>query len=249
MGVKHELKVLFEKLTRTHVYRDLPRGTNLFDDLREWLPNLRVETVFDVGANVGQSARKYLNEFPGSQIYCFEPVGENFKKLQESLSGQDRVQCFKLALSSAKGTGEMVLAGNSQMFFLSRDVPGTPSQSSLRLEEVPVETLDGFCRDRNIDRISFLKIDTEGNDLEVLKGAEELLSLQKIDVVEVEAGMNGRNERHVPFGDFTAFLEARNYSLFGVYDQAHEWPTREPHHRRSNPVFISEQTIRGNTVR
>ena len=247
MGVRHELKVFFEKLTRTHVYRDLPRGTNLFDDLREWLPNLRVETVFDVGANVGQSARKYLHEFPGSQIYCFEPVGENFKKLEENLRGQDKVQSLKLALSSAKGTGQMVPGGDSQMFFLSRDVPGTPSQSSVRLEEVPLETLDGFCRDRNIDRVGFLKIDTEGNDLEVLKGAEGLLSQQKIDVVEVEAGMNSKNIRHVPFGEFTGFLEARQYYLFGVYDQAHEWPTKEPHLRRSNPVFISEHTIRGNT--
>ena len=249
MGVRHELKVLFEKLTRTHVYRDLPRGTNLFDDLREWLPNLRVETVFDVGANVGQSARKYLHEFPGSQIYCFEPVGENFKKLEENLRGQGKVQSFKLALSSAKGTGQMAPGGGSQMFFLSRDVPGTPSQSPVRLEEVPLETLDGFCWDRKIDRISFLKIDTEGNDLEVLKGAEELLSLQNIDVVEVEAGMNGKNKRHVPLGDFIVFLEARSYYLFGVYDQAHEWPAREPQLRRSNLVFISERTIHGNTGR
>jgi FkbM family methyltransferase len=249
MGVRHELKLLFEKLTRTHVYRDLPRGINLFDDLRQWLPNLRVETVFDVGANVGQSARKYLNEFPGSRIYCFEPVGENLQKLEENLRGQRNVQSFKLALSSAKGTGEMELGGDSQMFLLSRDVPGTQSQSSKRLEEVPLETLDGFCRDRNIDLISFLKIDTEGNDLEVLKGAEGLLSQQKIDVVEVETGMNGKNQRHVPFGDFTVFLEARRYFLFGVYDQAHEWPTREPHLRRSNAVFISERTVHGNTGR
>jgi FkbM family methyltransferase len=249
MGVRHELKVLFEKLTQTHVYRDLPRGTNLFHDLRGWLPNLRVETVFDVGANVGQSAQKYLIEFPDSQIYCFEPVEENFLKLQESLRGQEKAQSFKLALSSAKGTGHIAPGGSSQMFFLLRDVPGTPSQSSVCLEEIPLETLDGFCRDRRIGRMSFLKIDTEGNDLEVLKGAEELLSLQNIDVVEVEAGMNGKNKRHVPFGDFTVFLEARNYALFGVYDQAHEWPAREPQLRRSNLVFISERTIHGNTGR
>jgi FkbM family methyltransferase len=249
MGVRHELKLLFEKLTRTHVYRDLSRGINLFEDLRQWLPSLRIEIVFDVGANVGQSARKYMNEFHGSRIYCFEPVGENFQKLVENLRGQQNVQSFKLALSSANGTGEMVPGGGSEMFFLSRDVLGTQPQSSTRLEEVPLETLDGFCRDRNIDWISFLKIDTEGNDLEVLKGAEGLLSQQKIDVVEVEAGMNGKNERHVPFGDFTMFLEARQYYLFGVYDQTHEWPTREPHLRRSNAVFISERTIHGNTRR
>jgi FkbM family methyltransferase len=249
MGVKQKLKLLFEKLTRIHVYRDLPRGIDLFDDLRLWLPNLCVETVFDVGANVGQSARKYLTEFPGSPIYCFEPVGENFQKLEENLRGQQNVQSFKLALSSAKGTGEMELGGDSRMFFLSRDVPATQSQSSTRVEEVPLETLDGFCRSRNIDWISFLKIDTEGNDLEVLKGAEGLLSQQKIDVVEVEAGMNGKNERHVPFGDFTVFLEARQYYLFGIYEQTHEWPTSEPHLRRSNAVFISERTIHGNTGR
>jgi FkbM family methyltransferase len=227
----------------------VPRGVDLFDDIRLHLPNLRVEVVFDVGANLGQSARRYLNEFSGSSIYCFEPVEATFLLLQGNLCGRNNIHCFKLALSSAGGTAEMVLEGSSDLFFLPKESSGTQFHNASRLEEVELETLDGFCAHRKIERINFLKIDTEGNDLEVLKGAEEMLSQHRIDVVEVEAGMNSKNQRHVPFGDFDKYFEDRNYYLFGIYDQMHEWPTKQPHLRRSNLVFISEESIKANPKR
>jgi hypothetical protein len=74
MTVKRGIRLLFEKLTGTRIYRHVPHGADLFEDLRRSLPAFRVETVFDVGANVGQSATAYLRNFTGATIYCFEPV-------------------------------------------------------------------------------------------------------------------------------------------------------------------------------
>jgi hypothetical protein len=76
-----------------------------------------------------------------------------------------------------------------------------------------------------------------------------MLSRQQIDAVEVEAGMNSKNRRHVPFDVFSKFFEERNYFLFGIYEQVNEWPTKEPHLRRSNPVFISDRVIKANIGR
>jgi hypothetical protein len=56
--------------------------------------------------------------------------------------------------------------------------------------------------------------------------------------------MNSKNRRHVPFDVFTKFFERKNYFLFGVYEQVNEWPTKEPHLRRTNPVFISDKIIK-----
>lgn len=248
MSAKRGIKKIFEGLTGTHVYRTLPRGIDPFHDVRRYLPRLEVNVVFDVGAHQGQSAQKYLSNFPGATIYCFEPAENTFLQLLESLRGRDNVHIFKLALGAARGMGEMVTEGDSDMFFLLR-VPRQQASGASRLEEVELETIDGFCGDNNIDHIDYLKIDTEGGDLDVLKGADRMLARHQIDVVEVEAGMNSRNGRHVPFDAFGRFFEDKNYFLFGIYEQMNEWPTKEPHLRRTNPVFISDKVIKANTAR
>lgn len=171
-----------------------------------------------------------------------------FHQLQNNLHGYDNVLTFRTALGAAKGTGRMVLEGSHDMFFLlntSRDVAVSDKSP---VEEVSLDTLDGFCLDHNITHINYLKIDTEGGDMDVLRGAENILTRQQVDVVEVEAGMNIRNRRHVPFAALSKFFEEENYFLFGVYEQVNEWPTKEPHLRRTNPVFISDRVIKANAA-
>lgn len=112
-------------------------------------------------------------------------------------------------------------------------------QHGVATREVSIETLDRFCEHQGINHIGFLKIDTEGGDFDVLCGAAGMLATQQIDLVEVEAGMNSGNKRHVPFEKLKAILEDSGYLLFGIYEQIHEWPTKEPHLRRTNLVFNS----------
>ena len=82
MSLKSKVKMLIERLTDTHIYRELPRGIDFIQDIANSLPRYRVDIVFDVGANVGQSAKIYLARFPRSHIYCFEPVINTFHNLQ-----------------------------------------------------------------------------------------------------------------------------------------------------------------------
>ena len=70
-----------------------------------------------------------------------------------------------------------------------------------------------------------------------------MLSEQKVDLIQVEVGMNPRNDRHVPFESIKNFLESHNYFLFGIYEQVLEWPSKRPYLRRTNPVFISQRLI------
>ena len=66
-----------------------------------------------------------------------------------------------------------------------------------------------------------------------------MLSRAAIDFVEVEAGMNPLNSLHVPLEEMKTFLEARDYLLFGLYEQRHDFTTGLPILRRANAVFIS----------
>ena len=248
MSYKGAIRRLVEKLTGTKikVYRVQPRGIDPFEDLVNDLPKLRVQTVFDVGANTGQSAESFLRRFPDSTIYCFEPAEDTFRQLQSAFHTDDRVSCFRLAMSSTKGTGKMVLDERPDMRYLAK--PSSPGEAApaTGLEDVGTETVDGFCADRGIDRIDFLKIDTEGHDLEVLKGTVRLLASQCVDVVEVEAGMNIENKRHIGFADLDRFLQGRDYFLFGIYEQVSEWPTHGPQLRRTNPIYISRRVLEAN---
>jgi FkbM family methyltransferase len=243
---KQRLRRLFEKLTGTRIYRTLPRGIDRFADVENWLPNLHIGIVFDVGANIGQSARSYLANFPNAQIYCFEPVGATHRQLERQLRGYANVRSFKLALGAEAGPGTMVLEGSPDMFFLRRGADAVTTPDDAPVERVAVETLDNFCRSHAIDHIHYLKIDAEGADLDVLLGGEGLLNGQHVDVVEAECGMHGQNKRHVALDTLAKFLEDRSYRLFGIYEQVHEWPTGAPNLRRANPIFISDSVIREN---
>ena len=142
----------------------------------------------------------------------------------------------------------MVLAQTSDSSFLQHLSRNSDILDAPSLEEVAIDTIDRFCSNRSIDRINYLKIDTEGGDLEVLRGAEAMLSRQCVDLIQVEAGMNRTNRIHVPISHFTAFLEERNYFLFGIYDQMNEFQVGKPNLRRTNPVFMSARLIEANSA-
>ena len=224
----------------------MPYGVDLFEDIKNRLSMFQIGIVFDVGANIGQSAQKYLKWFPKSKIYCFEPVESTFKQLKENFLKKDNINCFQLAFSASKRKGEMALQNDSDVSFLINPSENVLNNFEFAKEKVDVETLDEFCVEMNIDCINFLKIDTEGGDLDVLRGSENLLNKQMINMVQVEAGMNSRNKRHVPFEKLKQYLETKNYFLFGIYEQVNDRFAKEPHLRRSNPVFISEQMIKAN---
>jgi len=248
MSLRRMVRELIEQLTDTHIYRILPRGIDFVQDIANSLPMYRTDIVFDIGANVGQSSKLFLAKFPSSHIYCFEPVSDTFRQLQHNLEGNERVDCYRLAFGSSKSTGKMVLQGSADMFFLLDQSKESPMNKNVPTESVNIVTLDEFCHTKGIDHISYLKIDTEGGDLDVLKGAVSMLTDQRIDLVQVEAGMNPTNSRHVSLESLKAFLESHRYFLFGIYEQVNEWLAREPHLRRTNPVFISQQMIERNRM-
>ena len=239
MGLKSLAKRFIESRTNTRLFRDLPRGTDLFFDVREYLPHFDVRVVFDVGANVGQSATPFLEHFPECRVYCFEPAQDNFQKLRQRLGSHERVRCVQAALGRSAGQVRMILGRRGDRFRLAQ---GNGSAATDEVTTtVPIDSIDAYAASADVERIDFLKIDTEGHDLAVLEGARRMLSEGRVRMVQVEAGMNPENTLHVPLHRLQRFLEEHDYYLFAFYEQHHEWPTQQPHLRRTNPVFVSRE--------
>jgi FkbM family methyltransferase len=233
---KSRLKGLVENVTNSRIYHNfLPTGVDISYDFNKSLKNLKVNTIFDVGANIGQSAEKFIEDYPNSRIYCFEPVTSTFEILNTKFKNTQQITCHKFALGAIPKTTSIIIEGSTNdCSYISDIIP-----DDTNAETIEVKTLDIFCEETGIKKIDFLKIDTEGNDLEVLKGAERMLSGHSIGAIQVEASMNSENKLHVPFEVFKSFFESKGYYLFKIYDQVQE--NNSPIQRRSNPVFISDK--------
>lgn len=235
------LRSAAERLFNVRIYRVTPRGMDTAADIRRAFPDFRVATVFDIGANVGQSADSFLADFCDAQIWSFEPSHSTFEQLKAWFQDTSRVSCFNYAMSDHAGTANMERTDESVMRRLMADDTGGDQPETV--ESVELITLDAFCDEQGVDRIDYLKIDTEGHELQVLAGAGHMLDTDAIAILELELGMNIDNRRHTRFEDAKAILEAKGYRIFAITEQTAEFPTKQPHLRRVNAVFVSGTLI------
>lgn len=143
-------------------------------------------TFFDVGANIGVytlPAAGLVGE--SGQVHAFEPAPAMFEHLGASvaLSRFRNVTLNAAAAGDQAGTVTLHLAEDPRH---SGWHSLAPSEKRQRRVEVPCVTLDGYVRDRGIRRVDFLKVDVEGGELLVLRGARELLSGEGAPMVQAE---------------------------------------------------------------
>lgn len=151
----------------------------------------------DVGANIGEYAKRLINEFPNSNIYAFEPHPLNFMRLKQSIG--HAASCFSSALGAC--TEEIDLFDRadddgSEHASVLKDVITDLRGKDFVSHKVKSTTLDSFTKANNITFIDFLKIDTEGYEFDVLVGARELISEQRVGVIQFEFNDAARVSRH-----------------------------------------------------
>lgn len=230
-------KDLAETVLNCRIYRNsLPRGTDLFIDLDRAFGLHRFKTVFDVGANIGQSAVAYLKHFSDAQVYSFEPVHQTFLHLDQLRQRNERLHTFQCAMGKQRG-------------HLSINVSPNSLTSSIRhyrdddvAEEVAVDTISEFCAAHDIQQIDFLKIDTEGYEPEVLAGCQSLLQNQLVKIVYAECEPIGSSDYFASLPELATLLSPFGYELFGIYGQQPHWDGK-----RSilyvNPAFVSSDLV------
>ncbi len=198
--------------------------------MADWTPKL----IFDVGANVGQSAASYALQFPDAVIHCFEPSPATYGTLVEGVAQFPNVVTHCLALGRADAVLELTQGSLPGMNHLLAQT--APAQANT--VQVQVRTGAGLFHGLKASRIDYLKIDTEGHDYDVLLGF--LPVLDAVDFIEVEASMNPANKSHVPLRKFEDLLWHLGFHLFHIFELKMEWKRSGRYAlRRCNAVFIN----------
>lgn len=142
--------------------------------------------AMDIGANVGLYTVGMAAV--GFRVHSFEPVDSTFERLAENIAAtgiQSQVTLNKSAMGDRCGTAKFIVEPDSPAtnhFSAQRDVALT-NRSEI---SVQVTTLDTYMREHALDSIDFLKIDVEGFEPAVLRGARETLSRRAIHVILLE---------------------------------------------------------------
>lgn len=166
---------------------DVVSGERRF--MKEILGSLAAPTVVDVGANDGGYSSAVMDVNGRARIFAFEPHPETYKRLSSRMSSAQNFFAVNSACGSAPGNFTLydhAAGSGTEHASLHRGVIERIHRDESIQHVVSVTTLDRFAADRGIEFIHLLKIDTEGNELDVLKGAADLLREGRIRAIQFE---------------------------------------------------------------
>lgn len=157
--------------------------TRLLFQLSKLKSNFNV--VFDVGANVGEYSLFLQNILKPKKIFAFEPVPKIYDLLEINCQSYKNIFIKNIALNDNDKPIKFHYSPSAS--YLSSSVVSVFKKD---VEEIFVSSVSGddFCKVNMIEKIDFLKIDTEGNDFNVLKGFDKILSKGNIRIIQFEYG-------------------------------------------------------------
>jgi FkbM family methyltransferase len=192
--------------------------------LRALLAHLNVDCVLDVGANVGQYhdflRDKVLYDGP---IVSFEPVSRHVELLRERARADANWHIEGYALGAKDGNLPInVMVSDQFSSFLQPDNSRVREIDTLNtpchVENVTVRTLDvvlPVLRERLGFERPYLKLDTQGFDIEVLQGGRE--SLAEMRALQTEASVIGIYKGMPQYMDIIRYLDQRGFDITGLY--------------------------------
>ena len=176
-----------------------------------------VQTVLDIGANVGQFGCDLRRaKFAGS-IVSVEPLAAAYRQLQEQAAADPAWTTERAAVSDQAGTLTMNIAGNSVsssvLPMLTDHIEAAPQARYVSTEEVPATTVDDLVARHRLDPAStLLKIDVQGYEKSVLDGAAQ--TLEQFAGVRTEMSLVPLYEGQALLPEILAYLDKHGFDLW-----------------------------------
>lgn len=188
----------------------------LVNEIRQMISS-QTAVLFDVGANQGVFVNHAIKAWQGMnyQLYAFEPSAATFARLRSNVADLPFVHLLEKGLSDKPGTMDLYYdkEGSGLASVYPRDLSHYKIEFSRR-ETIQLTTLDEFCAAEKLERIDFLKLDVEGHELAVLKGASRMLSAGKVQLIQFEFGGCNIDSRTY-FRDYFNFFK-QEYNLYRI---------------------------------
>lgn len=183
------------------------------------LPSNSKLTFFDVGANVGGYSEMLLTQLKEInnqyKIFAFDPAKENIDLLNNKFKNEANVKIIPYGIGETNGNVTLYSdSPNSGLASLYKRNLEFVSKDMNQSQQVQIISLDEFCKDNQIEKIDFLKMDIEGHEFSALKGAQRLLANKGIKFIQFEFG--GANiDSRTYFKDFYYLLEP-NFEIYRI---------------------------------
>jgi FkbM family methyltransferase len=194
-------------------------GGSINEEVRGASKNIyrKFPVIFDVGANIGDWSKAFLDLQPNAKIYQFEPSDI----CQAAIQKLNLPNTTLISDAVGKEEGKAYYYSSSPIdpvdcsasLYKRKDVRW--GESEYQQKEINVITIDKIIAQYSIDFIDFLKMDIEGHELEALKGASQAFHDNKIGALSFEFGASNINSKTF-FHDFWEFFKEKDFQLYRV---------------------------------
>ena len=181
-------------------------------DVARFLGSRHARVILDVGANEGQTALYLRRFFSPATIHCFEPVPATFALLEQRTRGRSGIVSHATAVTDRTGDLTMRIDPFSERSAVAR------SENVGDTCRVPAVTLDEFFTTAGLTHVDILKIDVEGHEPAVLRGASRVLRNGCIRSVFVEVGFDPEDAAHTSLTEVQAAVAPHGFVFSGLYD-------------------------------
>lgn len=190
------------------------------------LSNQPTRNIFDIGANIGQTATLYRELFPDATVFSFEPFSSTFAELVENFASDPKVLPFQLAVSDEVGMKDFFANADHTTSSLLEPADEVADRLKSKMttsskDSVQCVTLDSFCEEHDIETIDLLKMDIQGAELQAIAGATNLFQRHRISLVFCEVLFSPLYKNACDFSSISDAMSSYGYPLYGLYNLQH----------------------------
>jgi FkbM family methyltransferase len=174
----------------------------------------KLETVLDIGAHHGIYTSKLMQNYPKAKYYLFEPCYANVSFLKKKFRNKHNVKIFNFALSSKNKKVILYSPANTSLLasIVKRDWRHHKVYFKIK-EKVLIKRFDSIYKKNYFNLIDYCKIDTEGHELEILKGFGKFI--KKIKLIQFEFS-DANIDSRVFFKDLYYFFKSKNFDIYRI---------------------------------
>lgn len=178
--------------------------------------------IFDVGAFDGRTIATYKKLFGDCSVFAFEPTASSFRQLKRKYQADVSVKLYGLALAEQAGTRDLYInksaLTNSLLDTSQQGIAEFPQAENVSKVLVNTNTLDNICKEAGINSVDILKIDVQGAELDVLRGARNELLNGTVKLIYLEVEFFEIYKDQPLLHEICSFLYELNFELYSLYN-------------------------------